>query len=537
MGITNTRGYTMNIKQKAIMKSYMDFYSKNKKTPSLVDLKLLKISREDVRQNFNSLTELNEVARELYPTKFYDEAIVNILNKKDHGKKIEDWIKGYNKFIITTAVMGCTVNKKFLKAINLYCKKNNAKLLILTCSDPAKNGQADTIDKNLSENVLPYEVYLNDNLFVSSLKMSAKQIDPSRSVSRVGHDSGSVIYASPKQRLETSSTAPGNYPLVTMGTGAITNAEYDTDRYMSERTAYLADLDHVMGALVVEVQDKKIFHFRQIQAEKGGSFIDLNKKYSPDGKVTTIAGSALILGDWHSGSTDPTAIAAWKELSSLIKPKYLILHDTFDGSSISHHEISNKILRAKKAESNKLNLEEELKLVTKDLEMVSSWADKVILVASNHDDWISRYVKEGRFIEDPQNLRVAFKLGLAMLDGKNPFEYAIRDLYQCKAKNLKWLNINDSFKYGGHELGCHGHRGSNGTRGSLKSIEKALGACVVGHSHTPGILRKAKQVGTSTYLEMHYNDGPSSWLQTSCIINNNGSYQLITSVGGAWRLK
>lgn len=526
----------MNNKQNKIMKQFMGFYAKHQASPTLTHLKKAGISREDIRQNFNSLTELNTIARELYPNKFYDENIANVLSKKEHVRKIGEWVKGYDKFIITTAVMGCAVNKNFLKAIETYCKKNKAKLLILTCSDPAKSNGDSTIDKSISEYLIPYELYLNDNLFISSLKMSAKQIDPARSVSRVGHDSGSVIYASPKQRLETSATAPGKYPLVTMGTGAITNPEYDTDRYMSERTSYLADMDHVIGGIVVEIENNDIFHFRQIQAEKCGSFIDLNKKYLADGKVETVSGSALILGDWHAGATDPKAAEAWHELATLIKPKYLVLHDTFDGSSISHHEAHKKINKAKKAESNKLSLEQELIILTNDLTDLAKWADKVIVVQSNHDEWLGRYIQEGRFIEDPQNLRVSFKIGLAMLDNKNPLEYAVRELNKCSANNIKFLGGNSSFKFGGHELGSHGDRGSNGAKGSLKSIEKALGCCVVGHSHTPGILRKAKQVGTSTYLEMPYNQGASSWLHTSCIVNSNGSYQLITSVEGKWKL-
>ena len=305
---------------------------------------------------------------------------------------------------------------------------------------------------------------------------------------------------------------------------------------MSERTAYLADLDHVIGALVVEIANNDIFHIRQIQAEKGGAFIDLATKYHPDGKVSKVSGGALVLGDWHAGSTDPTAAKAWREVAELIKPKYLVMHDTFDGSSISHHELKNKISRAKKAEENKLNLEDELKLVTTDLEALSKWADKVLIVPSNHDDWISRYLKEGRYIEDSQNLRVSLKLSLAMLDNNDPFEYAVKNLYNLKAKNIKWLKPNTSFKFGGHELACHGHEGSNGSRGSLASIERAIGMCVIGHSHTPGILRGAKQVGTSTYLKLLYNNGPSSWLHASVIIHSNCSYQMIISVDGKWKL-
>lgn len=531
-----TKRNDMDAKQNKIMKTFMALYSKSKEVPSLTDMKKAGVSREQIRQSFNSITELDTVARELYPNKFYDEDLTTLFNKKEHKKKILDWASDCNKFVITTAVTGCPVDKKFLASIESYCKKNKAKLLVLTCSDTAKRGGAGTVDKLVAQNIVPGELYLNDNLFISSIKMSAKQIDPSRSVSRVSKSAGSVVYASPKQSLNVTATAPGLFPSLTVSTGAITVSNYETDRYMSERTSYLADLDHVVGALVVEIQDSSVFHQRHIQATRNGSFIDLDTQYNSDGTTSKVHGSALVLGDWHAGETDPTAAKAWEELAKLIKPKYLFLHDMFNGSSISHHEAKNKILRAKKAEKNELSLEEELKILVRDIDMLSSWADKLMIVGSNHDDWVSRYIKDARFIEDPQNTRLGHILSLAMLDGKNPLKYAVEELYGSKAKNVKWLDVNDSFKFGNRELASHGHIGPNGSRGSIKSLEKALGGCIIGHSHVPCILRDAIQVGTSTLLQLSYNVGPSGWLHASAIQHSNGCYQLIISIDGKWRI-
>ena len=73
-----------------------------------------------------------------------------------------------------------------------------------------------------------------------------------------------------------------------MTTGAITLPRYFniSDKlhspYMSERTADIANHDHVMGAIIVEVVDNKRYHFRQIQADADGGFVDLAEFYDGD---------------------------------------------------------------------------------------------------------------------------------------------------------------------------------------------------------------------------------------------------------------
>jgi hypothetical protein len=526
----------MDSKQEKILKAYISYYKKNKAAPSVAAMTKLGYQRDMIRYHFGNITELGRVAREMYPESFFDEAVTAIITNKEHKAKIQDWAKSYKKFVITSAITGCFVDKKFLSSIENYCKRNKAKLLVLTCTDRAKSGDIEHVDKALMDLLITGDIYLNNNLFISSIKIPAKQTDPSTTVVRIGHKSGSVIYASPKQRLNSLATASGKLPLITLGTGAITIPDYRTDHYKVKSTEYKAEMDHIMGAIICEVKNEEFFYFRHIQAEKSGAFIDLDTKYKADGKVEKVSGGAFVLGDWHSGSTDPKAAKCWKEVSDLVKPRYIVLHDVFDGASISPHETNNLIVRARKAENNKLSLEDELEYLTKDIDMLSKWADDILVVWSNHDDWLYRYIKDGRFLNDPQNLRISFKLGSAIMDGWNPLEYATKELYKSKASNIRWLTANSSFKYAKYELACHGHIGSNGSKGSLKALERAFGKCISGHTHTSGMLRDAVQVGTSTYLELEYTKGPSSWLQSSCVVHPNGSRQLIHCIEGSWRL-
>ncbi|MFK5283800.1 hypothetical protein ACI3PL_29915, partial [Lacticaseibacillus paracasei] len=67
-----------------------------------------------------------------------------------------------------------------------------------------------------------------------------------------------------------------------MTTGACTLPKYYDNKFVSKRLSYIADHDHTIGAIIVEIENDKLFHFRQIQADENGSFIDYGVQYNPD---------------------------------------------------------------------------------------------------------------------------------------------------------------------------------------------------------------------------------------------------------------
>jgi hypothetical protein len=324
-------------------------------------------------------------------------------------------------------------------------------------------------------------------------------------------------------------------PHAVMTTGACTIADYATTRYMSERTAVIATHDHVLGGIIVEIESDKIYHFRQVQAEKTGSFVDLGNYYQ-NGKASKINAKAFVLGDYHAGEEDKTAEKAWLEVADEIGVETIVFHDLFNGNSISHHEIKNKLLRAKRADENKTRLDEEIKKAADVLNLWSTKAKRLVITKSNHDEFLDRYLDEGRFMEDPQNLSLALELAKRVVEGHDPLKYAIEKFGLKKPDQVRWLKRDEDFKIARIELGAHGDKGSNGSKGSLRAMENAYGNSVSGHSHTPEILRGAWQVGTTSLLKLDYNKGPSSWMHCSCIVYANGGRQLINSINGRWRL-
>lgn len=272
----------MTLSQKEILTAYCKLAKKNSVHPTRSDMIKFGISRDRIRNAFGTLEELKKVAVDKYP-KIFQGIIDASLFTLDSLKELDKELKKYKRFIISTAVGGGTILKRFYENMKLWeSKYTDAKLLFLMCEDPASIRKF-KIPKGLeTEQFIFSDVALNSNLFISTIKLSAKHIDPVTGLARLGKRNGSFIYASPKQRLFFSPVRNKKLPHALMTTGAVTLPDYQTDRYMSERTAYIAKTDHVMGGIIVEIEDDDIYHFRQIQAEKNGAFVDLGVYYKKE---------------------------------------------------------------------------------------------------------------------------------------------------------------------------------------------------------------------------------------------------------------
>lgn len=522
-----------------ILKQYADLASELGHAPRMEDLVEAGLSKDSVKHHFSSLGNLDEKARELYPQSFFDADIGDLYNDKAL-KRLRKEVKRHKRFVITTAVTGCEVDLPFYNSIKQYCTNNDALMLVMVSSDPAhtkSKGGYGTIDKALQNEVLVLEdTDLNSNIFISTIKLSAKHIDPTTGLDRIGQRAGSFVFASPKQRLNLVATSNIKLPHSLMTTGAITMPNYNTDMYMSERTAYIANADHVMGALIVEIEDKDRYHYRQIQANADGSFVDLGVRYSPD-TVAAECPEALVLGDWHSGATDPQVRQATEEMLVELKPRVVVLHDAFDGLSINHHEEHNALSKAQRFINGAPSLEQEIQQLTADLDWFAQFVDEIVVVKSNHDEFLSKhYLQKAKYADDPQNHFYALDLAKAMLQGKDPLQFAVEAAGLKNKHKIKWLKRDDDYKIAGIELGAHGDKGPNGSKGSLRNMQKAYGKSVTGHSHTPGILHGSFAVGTSSLLKLNYNEGPSSWLQTHCPVYKDGGRQLLNMIDGKWKL-
>lgn len=516
----------------AIKESYVSYVNLFGITPTIKIINSWGYTIKDIRIHFKSMISLYKECSTDYP-EIFNELVNDTIFTEKYYNELKAKIKDSKRFLITTAVSGKPVNEKALEALKVYAKNKKAQILILPCEDVASRGSIFKyeLDKRLRDLGFVFkDLKLNSNVHVSSIAVSAKQINPLTGLDRLAQGKGSAILASPKQYLKFVSTSNIKLPHALMTTGAITVNDYSTDKAMSQRTSYLAEFDHVLGAIVVEIENNDVFHFRQVQFDTDGSFYDLGEKFTEKG-LSKVKESVCVFGDTHVGSHDLEVNKKLKEITKLVSCKEVIVHDIFDNRFNNHHDTGKFITRAKLAKSGKTNLMKEAEITSDWLNDWTNRVNKVTIVKSNHDEALDKYINEGRWLYDPENLYDSIDLVKAMMDGKDLLRYLLETKTKLKSPNkINWLKRDEDYQVYGIESGSHGDKGANGSKGTLGSIEKSYFKATIGHSHTAGILRNIYQVGTSTYMKLGYNSGPSSWTNTMCIQYPNGQRQLINII-------
>ena len=519
--------YEKIVKEKLRLPTYSDFIDWD-------------ISRDKIRNSFGNLTKLHSYIEDNHRN-IIDENLAhedNIFSKKKLQELHSD-LKNYKRFFVTTAVSYKEVDENFYNSIKNFCARNEALLLILPCADVAStNTKTKLTFRNIlkDEYFIHQETKLNDKIFLSNIKISAKQIVPTTGLSRIGQRNGSYIFASPKQSLEfvATSAQKDRSPMALMTPGCLTVPNYQSERYMSERTSYIAENDHVMGGVIVEIADRKKFHFRQVQANHKGEFVDLSTRYKPNGEIEKNIQAHLYAGDWHSGQTDKHIFKGLSKLFDNLPIYDFITGDFFDGYSISHHTINVPLKRVKRHMESKSSLVNELASGAEDMNWIlNNISGSLVMVKGNHDEVLEKYLMNANYIKDDINHYDSLDLAKLYLEGKNVLKEAYRKHTDIQEfDRIIWLERDEEYKIANVECGQHGDKGANGSKASLLSIEKAYGNCVVGHTHSAAILRGVFRVGTYSILDLDYVSGPSSWTQTGCLVYDDGSRQLINFING-----
>jgi hypothetical protein len=516
--------------------TYAKLAKKLKAYPSRSDLlKEAGISRDMIRDHFGNMDSLKQHAQSLSPKSFE-----NIISPEAFSAEVfsdlKEQVKKYKRFVVTTAVAGAPVHENFLDALKGYCSLNKAMLLLIPANYALYEIDPDLVsDPNV--NIVFRPLKLNSNIYIDPIKIDPKQVDPVAGLDALGQTDGTVIIGSPKQRRIPVANSNTKLARIIQSTGAITRPKYIPSDKIPKRRDRLAEAHHKMGAVIVEIVDDKFYHFRPVQMCKDGSFNDLFYKYTPNGKKSFVGCEAIVQGDYHVTETDPLVDKAVDEMCLLGKPNFRIFHDFFSGVSINHHEMRNKVLRARLAGENKINLEQELKENAKVIKAKQKLktAKKLVFAKSNHDEFLDRYLAEGNF--DDQNRVISTKLQVLAMEGKDPFKAGLEMMGVEFGPDIIWLERDQDFRVAGIELGAHGDLGANGKRNpGSKGMYKAYGKVIYGHCHYGEMWHEAWSVGTSTYRKLSYNRGASSWDNSQAIVYSDGTRQLINVIEGKWRL-
>jgi hypothetical protein len=453
------------------------------------------------------------------------------------------------RYLITAAQNATPVHAGFLKSLEIYARENKAKLIVIPIryKNPTSNWTASQANEEVwVDEVVPYlcneRLRLNKNLVV----LGDVKTQPTASSPLTGYEGltqgESGILGHTKLQFKTIATPQHRYPKVMTTTGAVTVANY-TDT----KAGKLGAFHHTLGATVVELDGSK-FHLRQINADKAGSFYDLDRLYTPEGVSRGHRAESITFGDTHVGFVDPKVEKATFGTGGIVdtlNPKYLVFHDLHDGYSCNPHHAGNPFLNIAKHRGNRHLVREEVKAAVDYVVKRTRGDRRSIIVPSNHDDFLARWLRSTDWRLDPDNAEFYLETALQIVresymgDGgseyPDAFIYWIRKLTEKSDKKIRALNRDESFTLCGVEHGMHSDRGPNGARGSIKNLKRIGVRSTVGHSHSPGIDEGCCQGGTSTRLRLEYNGGPSSWLNTHVVLYPNGKRSLISIIDGDWR--
>lgn len=453
------------------------------------------------------------------------------------------------RFLITSSQNNTPIDQRFWASLQRLREERGAKLLVPTVRyrNPTSPHDAQDSDddvwwpREVEEYLVESEVPLHPLLWLmGDTRVQATAVHPLTGLESItAAASGIVPHA--QIAMKTVPTPQSALPKIMHTTGSCS-----IKNYSRTKAGKMGWFHHSLGALLVEKEGGR-FHMRVINGASDGSFYDLNRRYSPEGVEVAEHIPAIVTGDEHARFMDPDVLAATymneDSIVRTLKPKVIVRGDVFDAYSCTHWDAKDVLKAFVKWEADADNVEAELEDCREHLDSTTplEWECTNVLTYGNHDDMLRRWLRDTKQ-PAPKNARVYHELMSRMLEEShmtpqgaviaNPLELWMRHRLTAPTR---FLRVNDSFIVKGIELGMHGHRGANGARGSLSGFSKIGVKTMIGHPHSPGIEKGAYQVGTSTYLEADYAEGPSSWFQTHGIVLPNGKRQLINIIEGHWR--
>lgn len=467
------------------------------------------------------------------------------------------------RYIITSAQNNTHINIGVWENLQALAHHYNAELMVGTFSynkaaygwKSVKRGTAnsnsqesnDWYDKALEPFIVDHRVELAPGLvWCGEMNILPTAEDPLSSFETyTGRRSG--IF--PHVKMELRSIASGKFEATKFNytTGTIT-----LRNYIQKKAGLKAEFHHVYGAVVVEVNSAGSWWVRQLNADSGDGIQDLTL-YAQLGQVTTghfVEG--ITWGDIHAEQLDPEVCEiAWGVGGVLdtLHPSFQFMHDTLAASSgISHHDRKSphKQFSLFSAGKNDMGLEMEHTAAFLGSLSHRDWCQTVV-VDSNHDRHLERWLEETNHKEDNVNALFYLKTSLALYEAmaREDMDFHLVEYCLLQAgcpKDILFLQRGESFiicadKTGGIECGMHGDEGANGARGGGRGLSKLGRKANVGHTHTAEIRHGLYTSGLSALMDLGYNTGPGSWSHSLTVTYPNGKRTIITMwAGRAWAL-
>jgi len=347
-----------------------------------------------------------------------------------------------------------------------------------------------------------------------------------------------------KMQMESVAQMKGTGAKLNYTTGTVTQRNY-----LQRKAGLKAEFHHVYGGLIVEVDEDGTWFVRQLSADSDGVFQDFDTIATPEGVTHGHPVECINWPDLHYDAIDDDWLVDlfWVQPGNVLdtlNPSTQVFNDCLDFRSRNHHDRKNTHLNFRKFFEDKDNVSnecEELALFfNKD-----AWRPHVksIVVESNHDTALEKWLNEEDYRDDPENaiffLTWQLAVYTAIANRDNNF-HLLREVLNSYAllDNFVFLDEDDSYvicpEHGGIELGMHGHLGANGARGGVVNLSKIGRRANVGHMHSAAI-RDGLYVAGTCAMNPDYAKGPSSWSISFIVTYPNGKRAMVTCWEGKWR--
>jgi hypothetical protein len=273
-------------------------------------------------------------------------------------------------------------------------------------------------DERLDPYILHERVDIGDKLvFCGEMNTLPTAVQPLSGFETYTRDKWG-IFPHAKVQLRSIPTQKNALTKVIMTTGAVT-----MPNYIRKKAGIKATFHHVVGAVIVAVDSSGAFWCRHIQANslKDGSFYDLDRFICKGEVVKGHRAEALTYGDIHHEKLDPlVARQTWgysvedqqvihnECLDGWLRPKHRFMHDLSDFAPRNHHNIKDHHFRFLTHQTETDNVEDALVGCANFLSEVSKprFAGddcQTIVVQSNHDNALLKWLKTADYKTDPEN--------------------------------------------------------------------------------------------------------------------------------------
>jgi hypothetical protein len=552
-----------------LINGYAKFVKTYSRMPEETELaKEMEMSVSDLRKTMqlagiDSFETLKLRAYEEKPANFKKAKDTDLFNAQETKKTVEMIREAQGGLIITSATAGQTLNESFFNMLLTKARRENLLLIIvptnfITMNLPIKLLEAHDKDPNVR--ILTDAVDLLPELNLARFRPMPKNKSPFAGLKQlVVQLVQTIIVPSPKaERERVAHLDNEENPLDMISTGSVTNPEYKTAAPVQQRTSDIATLDHMMSALVLQKDKggrgimpfggKPRYHIRRMDyLAEHDVMVDINVAYRSDGTVKTGVGvEAVILGDIHIDKTDPQAMKSLESLLLRLNPKYVVLHDIFNGTSVSPYEKDKSLTMSKLAQKGLLDIRDEVNRVRVFIESIARILPETIVIIpeANHNMWLVKAVQDFESMKlNRANSAYLSELMFAINNmGRDPLEYAVSTTKNDKDGVVEWeegmrkrvvfMGLAARMKVGPDsgptEIGSHGHLGINGARGSVNSMAQFSAKVSYDHTHSPMHKKFLSNSGTLTRLKVGYNEGgASNWGQAITRISEYGDAQLI----------